>query len=58
MSVEAHISQLETRHRKLDVELSQISSNPAVDEHELALLKRQKLRIKDEINRLKADQHA
>ncbi len=53
MSVESHINQLELRHRSLDAELEQTSSAPGMDQSKIAELKRQKLRLKDEIHRLR-----
>lgn len=53
MSVESHISQLETRHRTLESKLTEISTSPSTDQTQLAELKRQKLWLKDEINRLR-----
>lgn len=52
MSVESHINQLEMRRRSLKSKLSEISSSPGIDQIEIAELKRQKLWLKDEINRL------
>lgn len=54
MSVEAHIEQLKERHTALESELSTLIASPSASDVELAEVKRQKLRLKDEINRLSA----
>jgi len=55
MSVEAHIEQLKERHTALESELSNLTASPSVSDVELAEVKRQKLRLKDEINRLQSE---
>ena len=55
MSVESHINQLEIRHQSLKTRLNEISSSPSIDQSEIADIKRQKLWLKDEINRLQND---
>jgi len=55
MSVEAHIQQLKERHTALELELSSLIGSPSANDEELAQVKRQKLRLKDEINRLRAE---
>ena len=52
MSMENHIEQLRRRHADLDSRLSELSRSPSVPEAEITSLKRNKLRLKDEINRL------
>ncbi len=58
MSVEAHIQQLEQRHQILETEISELHSSPSSTDSELALLKRRKLKLKDEIHRLKSAEQA
>ncbi|MGI9391604.1 MAG: YdcH family protein [Boseongicola sp.] len=55
MSVEAHIQQLKERHTALESELSTLIASPSANDEELAEVKRQKLRLKDEINRLQSE---
>ena len=43
---------LKTEHRELDARIQLLSSEPMGDQLELARLKRQKLMLKDEIQRL------
>lgn len=52
MSVEAHIQQLKERHTALESELLTLVASPSANDEELAEVKRQKLRLKDEISRL------
>jgi hypothetical protein len=53
MSKETHLSELERRHRVLEDTLKAAKTSPSTDDVELAKLKRRKLQIKDEIERLK-----
>ena len=53
MNVEGHIAALLEKHRKLDEEIKEESlKNPGNHVH-ITALKREKLRIKDEISRLR-----
>ncbi len=54
MSLEAHIQELSEKHRALDKEIEELESHPGVDELKIHALKKEKLRLKDEIARLKA----
>jgi hypothetical protein len=47
-----HIKHLEEAHRVLDLKLHEMERHPHVDESKVAELKRQKLKYKDEIQRL------
>jgi len=53
MSVEAHIQQLELRHQSLENQLAELSGMPSSSDKELSDVKRQKLKLKDEIVRLR-----
>ena len=52
MSVEAHIASLREKHSKLDEEIKQENLKSPGDNVRITALKREKLRIKDEIERL------
>lgn len=52
MSVEAHLSQLNTKHRDLDAQIHQEMKAPQPDALRLSTLKRRKLQIKDRIHEL------
>ena len=49
MSIQGRIQELSSRHRKLDQAISEEQKRPAADEIRLHDLKRQKLKIKEEL---------
>ena len=54
MSLDTHLATLEQRHTALDNEISAaMASKPAMTDAELAEMKRRKLKLKDEIERLR-----
>ncbi len=53
MAIEAHLEELERRHRALEEEINEALSHPSTDDLKLAELKRRKLLVKDEIARLR-----
>jgi hypothetical protein len=53
MALDAHLVELSERHRSLDRKIEEELSRPAADTLKIAEWKRQKLRLKDEIERLK-----
>jgi hypothetical protein len=55
MSIEAHLETLVRKHGALESEISQIQTRPAPDQAELSQLKREKLRIKEEIERIRSE---
>ncbi len=57
MSLQAHLGELLSKHKALEAELTEALNHPASTDAEIAELKRKKLRLKDEINRLQ-HQHA
>ena len=52
MSIEAHLAELERRHRALEAEIIEARAHPSVDDLEIVELKRRKLLVKDQIARL------
>lgn len=52
MSLQAHLGELNAKHRALEAELADAINHPASSDAEIAELKRKKLKIKDEITRL------
>ena len=52
MSQQAHLNELMNKHRKLDAVIRTELSHPAHDEMKVADLKRQKLRLKEQIAQL------
>ena len=55
MSTESHITELERRHADLEKQINEAGNQPSFDSLQLSELKRQKLKLKDEISRLKND---
>ena len=53
MTMESHLAELERRHQALEREISDAVAHPGVDDLVVAELKRRKLQLKDEIERLK-----
>jgi hypothetical protein len=55
MSITAHLSALEQKHQALEQEIENELSRPSADDVRVQELKRQKLKLKDEITRLKTN---
>lgn len=55
MAIEAHLAELEKRHRALEQEIIEAQTHPSADDLKIAELKRKKLQVKDEITRLRQD---
>ena len=55
MSTQAHLAELERRHRALEEEINEALAHPSADDLRIAELKRRKLQVKDEIARLRQD---
>lgn len=56
MSVQEHIEALRSKHLDLKQEIEQENQRPHPDDLHIAELKRQKLRIKDEIAQLETEE--
>ena len=56
MALSAHLAELSERHKVLEKKLEEALTHPSIDELELSQLKREKLKLKDEMFRLKRDQ--
>ena len=54
MTIQAHLTELERRHQKLEDEIAEAMTHPSIDGLKIAELKRLKLQVKDEISRLKS----
>ena len=54
MSLQTHLSQLTRKHEALEREIHQATLRPSEDDLRIAELKRRKLLLKDEINRLQS----
>lgn len=53
MSLQMHLTELERRHEALDREIRDALLHPSTDDLRIAELKRRKLRLKDELSKLK-----
>ena len=54
MSLESHLAELRKTHGDLQREIDDALAHPSVDALEIAQLKRRKLAIKDEMERIRA----
>jgi hypothetical protein len=54
MAIQGQINHLSNQHKKIDDIIANELANPDWDELRIAALKKQKLRIKDELARLRA----
>ncbi|MFC4623698.1 YdcH family protein [Daeguia caeni] len=55
MAIESHLAALEKKHGALEREISEAMASPAVDDLHIASLKRKKLVLKEQIEKLKAE---
>lgn len=53
MTMESHLAELERRHQVLESEIAEAMLHPGVDDLVITELKRRKLQLKDEIEKLK-----
>ena len=54
MATEARIRELDARHHQLDARIDDIMKSPSSDTLQIASLKKQKLKLKEEIERLRS----
>lgn len=54
MSLANHLDELQRRHGDIEREIDQALNHPSVDDLEIVDLKRRKLALKDEIEKLRA----
>lgn len=55
MSAETHLSQLERRHKMLEEQIADAKLHSSIDDLKIVELKRQKLQLKDEIERIRLE---
>ena len=55
MTIKAHLAKLERQHKALEDELAEALTHSSTDDLKIAELKRRKLQLKDEIERLRHD---
>jgi hypothetical protein len=58
MSIQSHLAELEKKHQALEDEINDCLNHPAVDDLKIVELKRKKLLVKDEIERLRQEGNA
>ncbi len=51
MTLSSHVEQLRKRHRELGEQVEKAQRSPSFDEIQLARMKKEKLRLKEEIER-------
>ena len=57
MALQGHIQELSEKHKKLEELIDDEMTHPDWDEVRVAALKKEKLRIKDELERLRSSVH-
>ena len=57
MAIEARIRELDSRHQSLDRLIDEERSHPSADELRVGELKRQKLKLKEEMEALRSQAH-
>jgi hypothetical protein len=55
MTIEAHLAELERQHKALEQEIAEAIAHSSTDDLKIAELKRRKLIVKDEIERVRHD---
>ncbi|WP_367119612.1 YdcH family protein [Ponticaulis sp.] len=55
MSLENHLQELSARHKKIDDALQEESKRPSSDSLKMSRMKREKLKLKEEIQSLRGD---
>jgi hypothetical protein len=53
MAIQAHLVELERKHKVLETELHDALTHPSTDDTRIAELKRRKLMVRDQIAKLK-----
>ena len=58
MSLQSHLSALKDRHATLETRIAEEDQRPRPDADTLSRLKREKLRVKEEMERLRSQEQA
>ncbi len=53
MSLDSHLKELQRKHQELDAKIASEHKRPAINDLELKAMKRSKLRLKEEIERMR-----
>jgi hypothetical protein len=57
MALSAHLHELTEKHRQLEVRIAEETARPSTDPLRLSRMKREKLKLKDEITKLSQTRH-
>lgn len=57
MSLNSHLAELSEKHRSLERKIEEAMASPGSDDAEIRRLKQEKLKLKDEMVRLKGTRH-
>lgn len=52
MAISSHLQELKKKHARLEAKVEEALRHPSSDDLEIATMKKQKLRLKEEISRL------
>ena len=55
MAITSHLAELAERHRALEQRIDQATASPGTDDIEIRRLKQEKLKLKDEMERLRRE---
>ncbi len=55
MSLQSHLSELSAKHQALEHQLDSALQHPSIDSVEIARIKRRKLQLKDEMQRIEGE---
>jgi hypothetical protein len=55
MTIKSHLAELERQHKALELEIAEAYGHSSTDDLKIAELKRRKLIVKDEIERVRHD---
>lgn len=55
MSLEGHLNELTEKHKTLDKQIAQELARPGSDDGEIRRLKQEKLKLKEEIERIRVE---
>lgn len=55
MAITAHLAELAEKHRALEERIGKEATQPGIDDIEIRRLKQEKLKLKDEIERLRRE---
>ena len=55
MSLESHLIELQRKHKALDARIAEEQTHPGARDLEIKALKKQKLKLKEELERIRTD---